>query len=210
MEGKALIAGIRGTGVNPQQTTLCPRKARFAQVSQLNVHIKARKAMRVKASSSDGFGWWFTWFGQHSGNEEQGQNESEKGENESPLEAYLSWLLNRVDGTDGMLKSTSSRSTRVGHSGQKSSHGSTASVFGVLHNPKLPTSLADAVSVYDARDAIEACGGLWGEDKHECYSVFGVNENADMWFDVVYKLESALERETDPEEEACHDGMERC
>jgi hypothetical protein len=50
--------------------------------------------------------------------------------------------------------------------------------------------------VYDARDAIEACGGLWGEEKEECYAIFGVDPAADFWYDVVFKLETSLEMDT--------------
>jgi hypothetical protein len=66
------------------------------------------------------------------------------------------------------------------------------------------------VGVYDARDAIEACTGLWGEEKEACYAVFGVDAAAEFWYDTVLHLEQALELETEPEEEASHHGLERC
>jgi len=52
------------------------------------------------------------------------------------------------------------------------------------------------VGPYDARDAIEACAGLWGDEKEECYAIFGVDPAADIWVDVVFSLEHALELET--------------
>lgn len=55
---------------------------------------------------------------------------------------------------------------------------------------------ADSISVFDARDAIETCSGLWGEEKDACYAVFGVDCGAEMWFDTVYKLEESLALET--------------
>ena len=54
----------------------------------------------------------------------------------------------------------------------------------------------DRIDIYDARDAIEACGGLWGEEKEECYAIFGVDPAADFWYDVVFKLETSLEMDT--------------
>ncbi|PSC67825.1 hypothetical protein C2E20_8545 [Micractinium conductrix] len=30
-------------------------------------------------------------------------------------------------------------------------------------------------TAFDARDALEACGGLWGEERRECLSVFGLD-----------------------------------
>lgn len=55
---------------------------------------------------------------------------------------------------------------------------------------------AEYVGVYDARDAIEACGGLWGEEKEACYAIFGVAPQADEWYDLVFSLESVLEMDT--------------
>jgi hypothetical protein len=55
---------------------------------------------------------------------------------------------------------------------------------------------SDRIDIYDARDAIEACGGLWGEEKEECYAIFGVDPAADFWYDVVYKLETSYEMDT--------------
>eukprot|EP00890_Picochlorum_soloecismus_P002657 jgi/Picsp_1/3392/NSC_06230-R1_expressed protein [Chlorella variabilis] len=81
---------------------------------------------------------------------------------------------------------------------------------GVMHSANLPEGLVETVGVLDAQDAMEACGGLWGHEKEECFSVFGVDKDADLWFDVVSKLEQALERETDPDEDAFHHGKERC
>ena len=81
------------------------------------------------------------------------------------------------------------------------------------HPPPLPPSLsprADCVGPYDARDAVEACAGLCGEEKQECYAIFGVAPAADAWLDVVFSLEYAFDLETGPEEEAFHHGRERC
>jgi hypothetical protein len=50
--------------------------------------------------------------------------------------------------------------------------------------------------VFDARDAIETCSGLTGEDKGSCYAIFGVDPGAECWFDTVYALEEALYLET--------------
>jgi hypothetical protein len=52
------------------------------------------------------------------------------------------------------------------------------------------------VGIYDARDAIETCAGLGGDDKAACYAVFGVAPAAEFWFDTVFHLEQALELET--------------
>ena len=54
----------------------------------------------------------------------------------------------------------------------------------------------DRIDIYDARDAIEACSGLWGEEKETCYAIFGVAPEADEWYDVVFKLETALDMDT--------------
>ena len=59
-----------------------------------------------------------------------------------------------------------------------------------------PFLIADYVGVYDARDAIEACGGLWGEEKEACFAIFGVAPQADEWYDLVFSLESVLELDT--------------
>lgn len=56
--------------------------------------------------------------------------------------------------------------------------------------------VAEVVDVYDARDAIEACGGLWGEERETCFAVFGVAPEADLWMDIVLKLEMILEMDT--------------
>jgi hypothetical protein len=56
---------------------------------------------------------------------------------------------------------------------------------------------------------MEACQGLYGNDKEECFVVFGVDKDADLWYDVVSKFDQLLELETDPEEEAVHRGTER-
>jgi len=85
-----------------------------------------------------------------------------------------------------------------------------ATYRGVMHSANLPQGLVESVGVLDAQDAMEACSGLWGHEKEECFSIFGVDKDADLWFDVVYKLEKALERETDPDEDAFHQGKERC
>ncbi|WPT12005.1 hypothetical protein PSENEW3n2_00003663 [Picochlorum sp. SENEW3] len=69
--------------------------------------------------------------------------------------------------------------------------------------------LADWIHVLDARDAMEACGGLSGEEKEECFVVFGVNKDADLWYDTVNRLEGMLSLETFPEEEGVHRGQER-
>lgn len=85
-----------------------------------------------------------------------------------------------------------------------------ASYRGVMHSANLPEGLVETVGVLDAQDAMEACTGLWGHEKEECFSIFGVDKDADLWFDVVFKLEQALEKETDPDEDAFHHGKERC
>lgn len=67
------------------------------------------------------------------------------------------------------------------------------------------------VSVYDARDALEVCGGLWGDERSSCFAVFGLDDELSIaHFDTVYALEQSLELDTDPEEEARHNGKERC
>ena len=58
------------------------------------------------------------------------------------------------------------------------------------------TLSADIVDVYDARDAIEACGGLWGDERESCYAIFGVDPEAEVWYDLVFKLEQVLEMDT--------------
>ena len=70
-------------------------------------------------------------------------------------------------------------------------------------------ALGDTVTSLDTRDAMEACQGLYGNDKEECFVVFGVDKDADLWYDVVSKFDQLLELETDPEEEAVHKGKER-
>ncbi len=50
--------------------------------------------------------------------------------------------------------------------------------------------------MYDARDAIEACGGLWGEERETCFAVFGVAGDAEVYYDIVLKLEQLLEMDT--------------
>lgn len=50
--------------------------------------------------------------------------------------------------------------------------------------------------MFDARDAIETCSGLWGEEKDACYAIFGVDPGAEAWFDTVYMLEENLALET--------------
>lgn len=71
-----------------------------------------------------------------------------------------------------------------------------APLHGVLHSSQLPPTLADTVGVYDARDAIEACSGLYGEEKAACFAIFGVDGEAERWYEVVFQLETALELET--------------
>ncbi|EFN59316.1 expressed protein [Chlorella variabilis] len=81
------------------------------------------------------------------------------------------------------------------------------SLFAVSHLPPSDNPL----TVYDARDAIEACTGLWGEERQECLSVFGVDAGrVDTFYSTVFSLEMALSQDTDPEEEASHGGLERC
>ncbi|PSC67245.1 hypothetical protein C2E20_8546 [Micractinium conductrix] len=66
-------------------------------------------------------------------------------------------------------------------------------------------------TAFDARDALEACGGLWGEERRECLSVFGLDAGqVDTFYTTVMALETALNQDTDPEEEASHRGLERC
>jgi len=79
---------------------------------------------------------------------------------------------------------------------------------GVLQSGVKKT-LGDTVTSLDTRDAMEACQGLYGNDKEECFVVFGVDKDADLWYDVVSKFDQLLELETDPEEEAVHRGTER-
>jgi len=67
----------------------------------------------------------------------------------------------------------------------------------------------DWISVLDARDAMEACGGLSGGEKEECFVVFGVDKDADVWYDTVKRLEEMLQLDTCPEEEGVHRGQER-
>jgi hypothetical protein len=67
------------------------------------------------------------------------------------------------------------------------------------------------LTVYDARDALEVCGGLWGESRQDCLTVFGLDaEQVDRYYSTVMTLEQALSHDTDPEEEAYHRGQERC
>ena len=61
------------------------------------------------------------------------------------------------------------------------------------------------------RDALEACGGLFGEARDDCLAVFGIDAaRTDSYYTAVSALEAALERDTEPEEEASHRGQERC
>jgi len=69
--------------------------------------------------------------------------------------------------------------------------------------------LSDVVTRLDTRDAMEACQGLEGDDKEECYVVFGVDRDADMWYDIVSKFDALLGLDTDPFEESVHRGQER-
>ena len=69
--------------------------------------------------------------------------------------------------------------------------------------------LSDVVTRLDTRDAMEACQGLEGDDKEECYVVFGVDRDADMWYDIVSKFDALLGLDTDPLEESVHRGQER-
>ncbi|KAI7835417.1 hypothetical protein COHA_010691 [Chlorella ohadii] len=67
------------------------------------------------------------------------------------------------------------------------------------------------LTVWDARDALEVCGGLWGEKRQDCLSVFGLDaEQVDRYYSAVMSLEQSLTHDTDPEEEASHRGQERC
>ncbi len=69
--------------------------------------------------------------------------------------------------------------------------------------------LSEVVTSLDTRDAMEACGGLEGDDKAECYLVFGVDRDADMWYDIVSRFDALLGLDTDPLEESVHRGQER-
>lgn len=69
--------------------------------------------------------------------------------------------------------------------------------------------LSEVVTSLDTRDAMEACRGLEGDDKEECYVVFGVDKDADMWYDIVSKFDALLGLDTDPLEESVHKGQER-
>ncbi|KAL4437015.1 hypothetical protein ABPG75_004154 [Micractinium tetrahymenae] len=82
------------------------------------------------------------------------------------------------------------------------------SVFAAAYIP--PTN--NPASVYDARDALEACNLCASfEERQECLSVFGLDaEQVDTYYSAVYALEQALSHDTDPEEEASHRGQERC
>lgn len=80
---------------------------------------------------------------------------------------------------------------------------------GIFESAELPS--IDNVTVFDARDALETCSGLFGDEKEACFSVFGVDSShAETYYGVVAALEAALEWETDPEEAAVHLGQERC
>ncbi|KAL4859600.1 hypothetical protein ACK3TF_000689 [Chlorella vulgaris] len=83
--------------------------------------------------------------------------------------------------------------------------------FGSIFSaPWIPPS-ENPLTVFDARDAIEACSGLWGEERQECFAVFGVDGGrVDAFYSTVFNLEMALAQDTDPEEEASHRGKERC
>ena len=49
----------------------------------------------------------------------------------------------------------------------------------------------------ECRDAIEACTGLWGEERQECLSVFGVDAGrVDTFYSTVFSLEMALSQDT--------------
>lgn len=74
--------------------------------------------------------------------------------------------------------------------------GNSTPLHGVLHSSQLPPTLAETVGMYDARDAIEACSGLYGEEKAACFAIFGVDGEAERWYDTVFRLETALELET--------------
>lgn len=81
------------------------------------------------------------------------------------------------------------------------------SLFAVEELPPMDNPL----TVYDARDALEVCGGLWGDKRQDCLSVFGLDaEQVDRYYGAVMALEQSLSHDTDPEEEAYHRGQERC
>jgi hypothetical protein len=93
-------------------------------------------------------------------------------------------------------------------------HGETASLpdkfSSLFAAPYIPPS-ENPLTVFDARDAMEACTGLFGDERQQCLLVFGVDaERVDTFYSTVYNLEMALAQDTDPEEEASHRGMERC
>ena len=50
------------------------------------------------------------------------------------------------------------------------------------------------------RDALEACSGLWGDERSECLSVFGLDAGqVDAFYSTVLTLELALEQDTGEE-----------
>ena len=71
-------------------------------------------------------------------------------------------------------------------------------------------NLAYTVTDLDTRDAMEACAGVTGEAKEECFVTFGVAPEADHWYGVVHRFEELLKYDTEPLEESVHDGEERC
>lgn len=79
---------------------------------------------------------------------------------------------------------------------------------GVLSSSVNP-GLSDVVTRLDTRDAMEACQGLAGDEKEECFVVFGVDRDADAWYDIVGKFDALLALDTDPLEESVHRGQER-
>lgn len=47
------------------------------------------------------------------------------------------------------------------------------------------------------RDALEVCGGLWGDERSSCFAVFGLDDELSIaHFDTVYALEQSLELDT--------------
>jgi hypothetical protein len=57
---------------------------------------------------------------------------------------------------------------------------------------------------------METCSNLWGEDREQCFAIFGLDPRAGFWYSTVSRLEAALDLETEPEEEATHGGAEKC
>lgn len=79
-----------------------------------------------------------------------------------------------------------------------------------IFQPSYAPPSNNAPGVLDARDALETCSHLHGDAKDACFALFNCEPHqVELYYDVVANLESALELETEPEEEAHHGGCER-